>query len=359
MSDEKYLIDKRLDSWLNEQPPDCFPPTKEATYQNKYERISQFLNNNVHSEAELSALIQEIRKSPSTIPYDQLIYLNNHGPGHVDQVIDRATELIIKTNCMLSAYEVYLLLISIHFHDVGNIFGRDSHEVKSIKVMRELGNLAGNDEPEKRVILDIAAAHCGNYNGDRDKIGRLERSSHLLGKHVRYRLLAGILRLADELADDSSRSSRFAAIAGLIPPGSEIFHAYSSSLHTVVLDGSDVRLAYEFDKQNALRRFIKNDNQVFLFDEILARVLKMHIERSYCMRFLRPEVKVPLERILVKISICNNFDSCEVIETLDLRTFSLEEKGYPLSPVEGIVSLCPDLNGITGQMISEKLSQGD
>lgn len=350
----KCKVDKKLDEWLLEKPDDQFPHTREASYRNRYERISLYLRENVHQEVVCQSILSEIEKG--NVSYDQIIYLNNHGPGHVDQVIEHATTLLQNSECELSPYEGYLLLTAIHFHDVGNVYGRENHEKKCIEIMRNLGNLVGSDEPEKRYIINVAAAHGGNNNGNRDTIGSLEKEPFLLGQQVRIRLIASILRFADELADDRTRASRFFLKENRIPPLSELHHAYSKSLHTVLIHGSEIQLAYEFDKATALRKYYKSTNQVYLLDEIFDRTLKMHLERTYCMRFIQHEAMVQLERIRVEIKVSSTFDSTKFAETLESFDYSLEEKGYPEKPAKGIVGLCPDLVNRDGQSLYERLS---
>jgi hypothetical protein len=56
---------------------------------------------------------------------------------------------------------------------------------------------------------------------------------------VRAKFLAGILRFADELADDSQRVSAFAIQNNAIPESSRLYHKYSASLHSVIIDAKD------------------------------------------------------------------------------------------------------------------------
>src|SRR5947209_2956468 len=122
-----------------------------------------------------------------------------------------------------TAYEIYLLLAAIHIHDLGNFFGRASHEINADKVMLELGPMLGADDVEKFKIREIAQAHGGKVNGDKDKIGRLQLEDHIFSHAIRPRFLAALLRLADELADDSTRASRFMIKKGIITESSLIY----------------------------------------------------------------------------------------------------------------------------------------
>ncbi|MBV9158352.1 MAG: hypothetical protein JO097_18970, partial [Acidobacteriaceae bacterium] len=182
------LNGKTLPEWLAKQSPTAFPSHGKVSYYGSYKKIEEYLNNNVHPYVNVSA---------NAIDGGTL---TDHGPDHIKTVILRACELV-SARGDLTPYEVYLLLVAIHLHDVGNIFGRETHELNSEAVIKELGTLLGEHRLEHRVIFEIAQAHGGSIAGDKDKISRLPRSVALLGQDVRQQMLAAILRFADELAD--------------------------------------------------------------------------------------------------------------------------------------------------------------
>ena len=88
--------------------------------------------------------------------------------------------------------------------------------------MSILGDHLGKDMVEKKAILDIAKAHGGKVNGDKDTISKLHDKGLILGNDIRYQKIAAILRFADELADDSQRAARYLDKddLDLIPPNS-------------------------------------------------------------------------------------------------------------------------------------------
>lgn len=347
-------IDCQLDEWLSAQPDNSFPKASDAGYVARYRNIVAFLSKEIHGEVDKQVMLDSLGDGIQAP--EKIIYLTNHGFGHVEAVVKRASDLVLNGGCQLSPYEVYLLLVAIQFHDVGNILGRENHERKSATLMNSMGMSAGLDQAEKRCILRIAAAHCGNSAGGEGSIEKLEQEPYLLGQKVRPQLLAAILRMADELADDSTRASRYCMSEGLIPKGSEVFHAYSLCLHSVALDKTDIFLSYEFGEENASRTFGKSAaggiEQVYLLDEVFGRIVKMHMERVYCSRFLRDNIR--LDRIRCSISVSASYD---VMEPVWKRSFSLQETGYPSIPRGGIASLCPELSGVTGKELSSILEQ--
>jgi hypothetical protein len=157
---------------------------------------------------------------------------------------------------------------------------------------------------------------------------------------VRARFLAGILRFADEIADDSQRISPFAMQVDTIPESGKLFHKYSASLHSVIIDskGKEIKLYYDITHTDAEQQFLKDNSKCFLIEEILHRNLKMHRERIYCMRFLMPEIEI--DSISVRINVYKSTNSPHMLFNIGFR---LEDIGYPSEPENGIYKLCPEL----------------
>lgn len=310
---------KPLDLWLADQEHG-FPARPSISYLTRFKSVSEYLTNEIHPHVEKGALVHDDG------------FLTNHGPGHITTVIQRASDLLRHppdSYPQLNAYEVYLLLMAIHFHDVGNVYGRKEHEQKHQKILRRLGDLVGDDMVEKQAILKIARAHGGRTNGDRDTIARLPREDPVLDQQVRYQALAAILRFADELADDSRRTSRALQALGVIPERSQAFHMYAQALQAVQIqpDSRLVRLRFYLTRDHTAR-VGKGDGQVYLIDYIYERTVKMHFEREYCMRFTYGLVRI--DAIDVRIEVYTDDSSPDpCIEPIAYR---LEQRGYPGSP---------------------------
>jgi hypothetical protein len=227
--------------------------------------------------------------------------------------------------------------------------------------MKRLGSRAGDDELEKKVITDIAAAHGGHADdGGKDTISHLipEPTIRLLSEDVRVQFLAALLRFADEIADDRGRASRFALAAGAIPPKSRIYHQYSQSLHSVTVGEREITLDFDLSEAVAEDRFEKKIAalycETYLLDEIFERSLKMHLERMYCMRFLRPWIR--LDEVRVNIEVYEVRDG-RYGRRLEQIRYRLSEIGYPERPGGGIRDLCPELKDWTGAILSAKLKR--
>jgi hypothetical protein len=290
-----------------------------------------------------------------------------HNGDHFDEVVKKAGELIgtkqlekdlknpnvIENDTRLHAYEIFALLISIRIHDAGNCFGRKEHEKKCEEILSEV-HASGFPyrDLERMTLANIAQAHGGELpGGDKDKIGALPANDGIGGSQIRSQRIAALLRFADELAENSMRTPEILLRSGSIPKKNEVYHEYAKSLQSNVIEKHDnlskVRLHFLILNEDARKKFGKDDSEIFLFDEISNRLLKMNQERIYCNRFLHAHERI--ESISAKIQIRNSSNSsvCWSEEIL------IRDEGYP-SDVKLSKSFKPGLNG---QAICATLSE--
>lgn len=312
--------------------PEEFPDGKD--YLSIYNVLKPSFDKQVHQE--IKTKILEIEKEG---------YFNDHGVDHIKMVVDRASKII---NCFppilndkgsslyLNPYELFILLIAINIHDIGHLIGsRKEHAKLGKKVLANFdkGNLLSSSE--KVIIGKIAQAH----GGKEDPIGLLERETLISHKTIRPQLLASILRLADELAEDSSRASTFLLEIDHMEKTSEIFHRFSQSLDSLSILSGEIRLEFYIEKENIRREFPKSGSTQYLVDEIYERMLKTFTESLYCNRFL-PEMS-RFHSINVRIHFFDKEDNDEIIDPI---AFTLRESGYPTLPLNDIYDMCTSLS---------------
>ncbi|MCL2616118.1 MAG: hypothetical protein FWD96_00580, partial [Defluviitaleaceae bacterium] len=161
------------------------------------------------------------------------------------------------------------------------------------------------------------------------------QDDRFLEQQFRPRLLASILRFADEISDDSSRADKLMMDLKKIEPTTQsaIHHAYSTSLSSSSVESDDghtayVRLEYNIYEQTLTVEYQKGNGTVFLIDEIFERVRKMEYERQYCSKYFG--FILPLTEIKFSISIHSEIDRTKC-ETL---SYTLSDMGYPTHKVE-------------------------
>lgn len=304
-------------------------PDDDVDYFERFSELDGYMNEQVHPNVNVGAAAADSR------------WLTDHGAGHVSTVIKRIEDLTYaEGGCVLSPYDTYLILLAAHFHDVGNVFGRAEHERKAKEIIFSLcSRCVGSDNLEKRLIYDIAMAHGGTVAGgdNRDTIGA---SRH--GREIQR--LSAILRFADELSDDTTRTSRFIVdTVGTVAPGSAVFHLYADRLRPpeVIHDTSSVKLTFEVLQEHLTRLYCKNDSEVYLLDEIFERTLKTHREQVYCGKFMNPYIVS--ERTEVNVLVCTE-RYAEVVGTV---SYVFEQTGYP-EGIDDISRLAPELAELCG-----------
>ena len=322
------LKNQLLDEWLKNAPAKEYPGKIKVDHYTQYKKLKDYLSTNVHDDVTIGANLK-----------DPDILLNDHGPKHIETVIKRASELLQNSNCVLSPFEVYILLCCIEIHDVGNIYGRTTHEKKSINIILQAPGICGRDTIEAKTITRIAETHGGRLeNESKDKIETLEINESLTHGKIRSRLIASILRLSDELADDKTRANHTLLFENKLPKKSQVYHAYAHCLQSVDINSTDqsIELKFEVPLKFLKRTFGKMGKNVFLINEIYERLYKMHLERIYCMSYSRGNIDI--EKIRVDIVFYDE----NLKHSIPRMIFYIQENGYPESKKD-IFKMCPEL----------------
>ena len=303
-----------------------FPQNKDGLVQ-QYFSFEKYMNDNVHPKVNEGAAASG----------DGV--LTDHGPEHVQMVIHNAYSLLKGNNNnmlndnhgnfdssshrRLNGYEIYILLLSIHFHDVGNIFGRNEHEKKIDEVMNKLGDKVPLDNAEKRMVRDIATSHGGfsvDNPNDMDTLKSLISHDRYSRLSVRHTLIASILRFADELADDNSRANRFAEIG----KQNILFHEYSKSLYPIEFKHNSIAFEYDIPHNLMIGKIYTSQGETYLYDEILRRLTKCMCELEYCRKFSDGLIFITTLNITINVLNKDSSYNCEEKIKFDLRL-----SGYP------------------------------
>ena len=318
-----------LELWLKtmSENDNLFPHTGH-NYFKRYEEIKQYLDNNVYKWI-----------GAATSAEDKGIY-TDHGIDHFQAVIRSAGKLLginsIENtqnkinNINLNPYEVFILLVAILLHDAGNAYGRAGHEKKPLAILEDMGKAICPDNFESIFIGKIAEAHGGKVkdkNGQETKDtirnSQLNETDTYYSIVFRPRLIAALVRFADEICEDRTRAANFLMSHNILPRKSEIYHSYANAISSVDVDLASklISIKYELNKNDVLDKKGKDDDEEFLIDEINNRLEKMYCELLYCKAFMY-EI-VPLTHIRATITI---YDKGEVMED---KGFELAEDGYP------------------------------
>lgn len=284
-----------------------------------YDKIAEHLKDHVHNKVVIGAASHGEG------------LLNNHGLKHVQEVIDWIAKLFEKGYCKPNLCELFLILMAAQVHDIGNISGRKDHEKRINEILSTCTEYGRLDGPTRYYILAIAGAHGGKaLDGSKDTLSELETLTQLRGFDIHPRALASVLRMADELADNCDRADVDMRVLDNIPEGNDIYHRYSESIQSVKLEGTTISYKYSLTKDVISRKFgkIEGDTvqKVYLYDEILSRLLKTFCEMEYCCRNSRGYFN--LDSISASFTVFSDDFKRRMDQPFGIR---LNYKGYPNS----------------------------
>lgn len=245
---------------------------------------------------------------------DRNPWYTDHGINHINRILRRLFDLLrphlltdddaissqarklINTDKMskkLNAYELYLLLTSVLWHDIGNLYGRSAHE-KNINKYFKIAKDFLHDNSSCEWIEKIAKAHSGTkaIESNIDIVTKNE------GEFTFYpRFLAALLRFADELDEDKERIG--AKIYSEVPEENQIYWFFckcnnSIKIETNYLPGqTKIAIESSIDKGELFKKYKKKNKsgvceEIFGIDEYINRIDKINTERQYCRIYSEP-----------------------------------------------------------------------
>lgn len=321
------------------------PDHRDDLYE-RYSRILSYLEREVYPniDAGLAALSEDSG------------FYTLHDRNHFDEVVKYAGELLgckdhdVENFDLLTAYELFVLLVAIRIHDAGNMYGRENHERRTFQILQQMGNAVGSDLNEKKFIADIARAHGGKApNGSKDTIGQLQSKVSYGNVDIRPRLIAAILRFADEICESRTRAANILLDDEKLMGKNEVFHKYAACVSSVrvfptesarlnnhVGKGSpiEVNLEFNLNTDDCYRKWGKTEDggyvEVYIIEEISSRLDKMFRERQYCNKFMREICNVVHVKAAVNVwEAIRDEDGIPDHRLIWTKILFSEEEGYP------------------------------
>lgn len=315
-------------------------PLPSVNYVDRYSVLKQWLIDNCYKSIGTATSVEDGG------------WYTDHGPDHFDKVLKYSGDLLgindQSNEIPLNWYEIYLLMTGVLLHDAGNVFGRSGHEKRALEILKDVGAAVSNCNIERKSIADLAKVHGGKTKGgSKDTIGEKFNATETdyLGVTYRPKLIASIVRFADEICEDKTRAARYALIKGDIPKKSEAYHYYAESISSSKVDLSSrlVRITFDVDIENTRKKIGKDDGEVYLIDEIFSRIEKMYSELLYCSRFFQGLISVDSIRVIINI----RDEDYEDVDTLTIDTHS----GYPTESL----NLSAKYSSWSGEALSQRL----
>ncbi len=198
----------------------------------------------IHSDTDTGLAIAETAANSDDSPD---IFTRHNGDHIVDLIknLDKLADSIEsrKNGNPLSVLEAYILLCAAHVHDATNVSGRKEHPQRVgdfIASPKRKPLFTGTVEMEH--IRDVASVHGGEHKEfGKDTFRAIEANNYT---HPRLHLLAALLRIADELAENPSRVPEYLLEHYQASEHSKLAHAYARSFANFELRDESLKLVY-------------------------------------------------------------------------------------------------------------------
>jgi hypothetical protein len=218
---------------------------------------------------------------------------NDHGPGHINRVLAYLDQLLGQAPVeFLSEYELFLAMMAVLYHDLGILRSRANHASISAVLLGEEKNEYVIDSHDR----DIISAAVVSHSSTKDiavECSRFSSTEVIGGQNVRPRVVAALVRLADELDEDYRRSDPLAAERIDLPADSLFYWQFCQRVMGVQPQHTlhEIRVFLEFEP-NDLGRIVGLGGSPRLFVVAVAEKLeKMNRERATVNRFLPPTLQ--------------------------------------------------------------------
>src|SRR5258705_9078088 len=127
---------------------------------------------------------------------------NDHGPEHIKRVHANLDELLGGVPLRhLCHYELFLAMMGVLYHDVGILRGRRDHAAASARLLIEEKANYIVDDTDLAFLPEIVLSHSSTVD-----ISKCSEDQRVRGVDVRPRVVAALVRLADELDEDVRRA---------------------------------------------------------------------------------------------------------------------------------------------------------
>lgn len=268
-------------------------------YMAKFRALEEQFFDNVHPLVDVGLIADSIQATEDGEAPD---IMTIHGCRHISDLIeslDKVAQSIAgrRGATPLDPLEAYLLLCAAHVHDVGNIGGRKDHPIRSRELIRDHRHLFYDTETRQNVF-DVARVHggsSGKYGKDTFReMGRDNLAS------PRLRLLAAMLRIADELSENPERVPSELVDWFQASSRSKFAYRYAQAFRRFDLqnDTLDIQLRV-YPEQYDLAAEV-NGKMTRFFDYLERKIDVIEREIRYCSQYGRPDFDVRSIRISVE-----------------------------------------------------------
>ena len=221
---------------------------------------------------------------------------NNHGKGHILRVLEYLDKLLGGQKALehINPYELFLAMMSVLYHDIGLLRERKEHADIS-KALLE------GDTNDAYIInnidKEIIAASVVSHSSSKDIAQECNHFSQeeVVGNYkARPKVIAALVRLADELDEDYRRGDLILLKRLNLPDESQFFWLFCQRVRGVLPNPTSKRIDFNiaFEPQDSNHYGHVPGGKVRHFVTFCAEKLaKINQERVVVNRFLPPELQ--------------------------------------------------------------------
>lgn len=178
------------------------------------------------------------RLEKNYFPYirDVQPFKTDHGIGHVDRILEKLSHFLQPhlplpgnpNDLIIDLENLNLLMHSVLWHDLGNLYGRLDHPQKITNIFDEVKSFL-YDPPHHKWILKIAQAHSGAESIEK----QIEDTSATVYDSVIYpQFLSALLRISDEIDEDQRRAE--GRIISIVPKENKAYWQFCQCTESII-----------------------------------------------------------------------------------------------------------------------------
>jgi hypothetical protein len=223
--------------------------------------------------------------------------------------------------------DIFILLASTLWHDIGMLIERSDHGKHLIEFNAEILKYV-NDNKVAQTIYNVACAHssnkkffdCANYNPLKFYDKKV---------YVAEKTLAAILRIADEISEDKNRITLSPVIFNNVPVGNKLFWEHAASISYSAIDNNNIHIKYEIDANKIFTEYeyakdsSGNPINKTLYDFIIERICKILNELTICSPYFSNICRLDALDITIEVQKQKDWICEEIItyESAKVRPF--------------------------------------
>ena len=222
-------------------------------------------------------------------------YGNNHGRGHIQRVLENLDRLVGDDPLQhLSAYDLFLAMMAILYHDIGLLQDRKNHADISKALLEGDSNDAYIiNALDKQIIAAAVVSHSSSKNLEQEFIGFSDEE--IVGGYKAHpKVIGALVRLADELDEDHRRADPILQTRLELPEESQFFWLFCRRIRGIRPDLKtkriDVNLALDPEDTRMYGKLPDGKTRHFVAF-VAEKLAKINSERVVVNQYLPPELR--------------------------------------------------------------------